>query len=66
LFTKYGKLEEAKLPKDKEGKFKGYAFITYSMPEEAMRAFAELDNKVIFGRILHLRPSYEQKVVEKI
>ena len=42
-----------------DGKTKGFAFVTYSLPEEAMRAFSETDNKVIFGRILHVKPAVE-------
>ncbi len=46
------------MPKDKTGTFRGFAFVQYDKSEEALRAFSELDNKVQFGRILHIRPSY--------
>lgn len=59
VFSPYGTVTELKMPKNKEGKFTGFVFITYEIEEEAMRAFSELDNKVIFGRILHVRPAYE-------
>jgi len=29
------------------------------LPEEAMRAFAELNNCIVMGRILHVRPAFE-------
>ena len=35
------------MPKDKEGKYRGFAYITYSNSEEAIRAFAELDNQIV-------------------
>lgn len=44
--------------KSKGGVFKGFCLISYKLSEEAMRAFAELDNKVVFGRILHIRPAF--------
>jgi RNA recognition motif-containing protein len=59
VFSPYGSITELKMPKNKEGKFTGFVFVTYEIEEEAMRAFCELDNKVIFGRILHVRPAYE-------
>ncbi len=52
------------MPKDKTGTFRGFAFVSYDKSEEALRAFAELDNKVAFGRILHIRPSYADNKVE--
>jgi multiple RNA-binding domain-containing protein 1 len=30
------------------------------LAEEAMRAFAELNNKIVMGRILHVRPAFEE------
>jgi RNA recognition motif-containing protein len=35
------------------------AYIGYETPEEAIRAFGELDNKIMLGRYLHIRPAYE-------
>lgn len=58
VFEKFGKITELKLPKDRDGKFKGYAYVAYDSEAQALHAFAELDNKIIMGRILHLRPSY--------
>ena len=58
-FEKYGTITKIKLPVEYDGKTKGFAFITYELPGEAMRAFHELDNKVMFGRILHIKPAIE-------
>ena len=64
IFHKYGTITEIKMPKDKEGKFKGFAYISYGNETEALRAFSDLDNKIIMGRILHVRPAFvdESKV----
>ena len=35
-----------KLPRDLEGKLRGMVLVTYSSSEEAIRAFAELDNRI--------------------
>lgn len=52
-------MKKIKLPLEYDGKTKGFAFVTYDLPEEALRAFHELDNQVMFGRILHLKPAVE-------
>jgi len=54
------------LPKDKENNFKGFCFVTFSTAEEAMHCFSELDNKIVFGRILHLKPAFENAVLKQI
>lgn len=59
-FRKYGKVAELKMPKGKGGVFRGFAYVTYSSSGESMRAFSELDNKILFGRILHIRPSFKE------
>jgi len=46
------------MPKGKGGQFKGFAYISYENSEEAIRAFGELDNKIVFGRYLHIRPAF--------
>ena len=51
IFSKYGEVTSIKMPKDKAGKFKGFAYVSYSNNEEAIRAFGELDNKIIYVRI---------------
>lgn len=49
-----------KLPKGRGGTLTGFCFITFALAEEAMRAYSELDNKIIMGRILHVRPAFEE------
>ena len=69
IFVKYGKITELKLPKDRDGKFKGFVYVAYENESQALHAFSELDNKIVMGRILHLRPAYvdqNKKVSEAI
>ena len=66
VFLKYGKITELKLPKGKEGKFKGFAYVAYENESQALHAFADLDNKIVMGRILHVRPAYADDQNKKI
>ncbi|NWV42008.1 RBM19 protein, partial [Grantiella picta] len=62
IFSKYGPLSEIHFPIDKLTKRpKGFAFITYMMPEHAVKALAELDGQVFQGRMMHLLPSTIKK-----
>ena len=57
LFEKYGPLTEVNLPVDRmTRRSKGFAFITFMMPEHAVQAFTELDGSSYQGRLLHLIP----------
>jgi multiple RNA-binding domain-containing protein 1 len=53
-FAKYGKVDSIKMPKGPGGVFKGYAYITYNQAEEAIRAFAEMDNKIVLVKNVKL------------
>ncbi|KAM9281828.1 putative RNA-binding protein 19 [Morus bassanus] len=65
IFSKYGPLSEIHFPIDKlTKKPKGFAFITYMIPEHAVKAYAEMDGQVFQGRMMHLLPSTIKK--EKI
>ncbi|CAG2241255.1 MRD1 [Mytilus edulis] len=59
LFSKFGPLTETHLPIDTlTKKLKGFAFITYMMPEHAVRAFTFLDGtSFMVRRMLHILPS---------
>ena len=57
LFSAFGPLAEVTLPVDRlTKKIKGFAFITYVMPENAVEAFGKLDGTSFQGRQLHLLP----------
>jgi len=58
LFSKYGPLTETTVPVDKNTrKYKGFAFVTFMMPEHAVAAFSGLDGSTFMGRLLHLIPA---------
>ncbi|KAM3610239.1 uncharacterized protein V6R79_001148 [Siganus canaliculatus] len=65
LFAKHGPLAEVLFPIDNlTKKPKGFAFITYMIPENAVMALSKLDGHIFQGRMLHLLPSTVKK--EKI
>lgn len=58
LFEKYGPLTEVLLPLDKTtSKPIGLGFVTFMLPEHAVKAFNELDKQIFQGRLLHIMPS---------
>jgi len=58
LFSKYGPLTETSVPVDRlTRKYKGFAFVTFMMPEHAVAAFSALDGSTFMGRLLHLIPA---------
>ncbi|KAM9392110.1 putative RNA-binding protein 19 isoform 2-T2 [Pholidichthys leucotaenia] len=62
LFIKHGPLAEVLFPIDSlTKKPKGFAFVTYMIPENAVTALAKLDGHVFQGRMLHLLPSTLKK-----
>ncbi|XP_023701219.1 probable RNA-binding protein 19 [Paramormyrops kingsleyae] len=62
IFTKYGPLSEIHFPIDSlTKKPKGFAFVTYMIPEDAVHALAEMDGHVFQGRMLHIMPSTMKK-----
>uniref|UniRef100_A0A8D3EA98 Probable RNA-binding protein 19 n=1 Tax=Scophthalmus maximus TaxID=52904 RepID=A0A8D3EA98_SCOMX len=62
LFSKHGPLSEVLFPIDNlTKKPKGFAFITYMIPENAVTALAKLDGHIFQGRMIHLLPSTVKK-----
>ncbi|XP_069475328.1 probable RNA-binding protein 19 isoform X2 [Ambystoma mexicanum] len=62
MFSKYGPLSEIHFPIDSlTKKPKGFAFITFMIPEHAVKAYAEVDGQVFQGRMLHILPSTIKK-----
>ncbi|XP_074526103.1 putative RNA-binding protein 19 [Halichoeres trimaculatus] len=62
LFSKHGPLSEVLFPIDNlTKKPKGFAFVTYMIPENAVTALAQLDGHIFQGRMLHLLPSTVKK-----
>merc|ERR1712168_1435901 len=62
LFQGFGPLVEVNVPIDKKSnKSTGFAFVTFMLPEHAMKAWQELDGKIFQGRILHIIPGRDKK-----
>ncbi|XP_045700155.1 probable RNA-binding protein 19 isoform X2 [Phyllostomus hastatus] len=62
LFSRFGPLSELHCPIDSlTKKPKGFAFVTFMIPEHAVRAYAEVDGQVFQGRMLHVLPSTIKK-----
>lgn len=58
LFGKFGPLTEATVPLDKvTGKPTGIAFVTFMLPEHAVKAYESLDGEIFLGRLLHILPA---------
>ncbi|XP_041979316.1 probable RNA-binding protein 19 [Aricia agestis] len=66
LFEKYGPLADVNMPIDPVLRQpKGFATVTYVMPEHAVKAFTELDGTAFCGRMLHLLPARTEKLEEE-
>lgn len=61
VFTQFltsGPLAEVHMPVDRETRrMKGFATVTFVMPEQAVAAYSKLDGTVFHGRMLHLLPA---------
>ena len=58
LFDKFGPLTEVTIPLDKTtNKPTGFAFVTFMLPEHAVRAFEAIDGEIFQGRLIHLLPA---------
>ncbi|CAK1580385.1 unnamed protein product [Parnassius mnemosyne] len=63
VFEKYGPLAEVNMPIDPILRQpKGFATITFVMPEHAVKAYSELDGTSFCGRMLHLLPARTEKL----
>jgi multiple RNA-binding domain-containing protein 1 len=58
LFEKYGSVTECITPRDPSGNSRGIAYISYDDPNDAIQSISKLDNKIAFGRILHIKPAF--------
>ncbi|KAF8241818.1 RNA-binding domain-containing protein [Wilcoxina mikolae CBS 423.85] len=58
LFSAYGELQEVHLPIDtKSQTSKGFVYVLYKTPSDAVEAYNELDRKEFQGRLLHIIPA---------
>lgn len=62
LFSKYGDLEEVHVAVDtRTGKSKGFAYIQFKNPDDALSAYKDLDKQIFQGRLLHVLPANPKK-----
>ncbi len=62
LFKPFGPLAEVHLPIDKVSRqVKGFGFVTFVIPENAVQAYTKLDGTSFQGRTLHLIPAKPAK-----
>ena len=62
LFQPYGELEEVHIALDpKTGSSKGFAYIQFKNPKDAIQAYIELDKQIFQGRLLHILPADKRK-----
>lgn len=63
LLSDYGTLTELLLPMDDiTNRPKGFAFVEYQMPENAVKVLSELDGTSFMGRLLHVIPGKEKLI----
>lgn len=62
LFSSYGELEEVHVALDtRTGESKGFAYVLFKSPEDAVNAYLELDKQIFQGRLLHILPADAKK-----
>ncbi|KAG0687232.1 Multiple RNA-binding domain-containing protein 1, partial [Pichia californica] len=62
LFQPFGALKEVHIAVDsRTGKSKGFAYIQYENPKDAVKAYIELDKQIFQGRLLHILPGQVKK-----
>ena len=67
LFGVFGPLTEVTTPLDKNtNKPTGLAFVTFMLPEHAVKAFNALDGQIFQGRLLHILPARQRQNKEEM
>ncbi|QPG72795.1 hypothetical protein FOA43_000097 [Brettanomyces nanus] len=62
IFSKYGELEEVHVAVDsRNGSSKGFAYVQFKDPDNAIQAYEELDGSIFQGRLLHIIPAKPKK-----
>ncbi|KAJ3220780.1 hypothetical protein HK099_004023 [Clydaea vesicula] len=65
LFSVYGPVAEVHIPIDKLTKnSKGYGFVLFLIPENAVKAYSALDGSIFQGRLLKIIPAREKVLPE--
>lgn len=67
LFKKYGQMSEIHIPIDRDTRrSKGFAYVLFMNPADAVRAFSALDGTVFQGRLLHILPAKVDKKKQRL
>ncbi|AET39491.1 RNA-binding ribosome biosynthesis protein MRD1 Ecym_4446 [Eremothecium cymbalariae DBVPG len=62
LFAPYGEIEEIHIAVDtRTGQSKGFAYVLFKNPDDAVNAYIELDKQIFQGRLLHILPADPKK-----
>lgn len=62
LFEEYGDLEEVHIAIDtRTGKSKGFVYVQFKRPSDALEAYKRLDKQIFQGRLLHILPAAAKK-----
>jgi RNA recognition motif-containing protein len=57
VFGKYGRIVEARVPRNERGRSKGFGFVQFETEEEAQKAVEGMDNQELDGRTLRVNIS---------
>ncbi|RYP61646.1 hypothetical protein DL770_009754 [Monosporascus sp. CRB-9-2] len=63
-FEQYGSLEEVHVPTGTEGNNKGFAFVSFTYADAAVKAFRSADGHPFQGRLLHALPAAAKRQQE--
>ncbi|EJD02338.1 polyadenylate binding protein [Fomitiporia mediterranea MF3/22] len=61
-FEPFGTITSCKIMRDEKGTSKGFGFVCYSSPEEATKAVAEMNNKMLGSKPLYVSPAQRREV----
>ncbi len=61
IFHRFGTISELSIPLNYQGISRGYAYITYTIPENAVEARVTLNKSIVRGRIMHILPGVVKK-----
>ncbi|KAK9270509.1 hypothetical protein L1049_026090 [Liquidambar formosana] len=61
LFSEFGTITSCKVMRDPSGFSRGSGFVAFSTPEEASRALAEMNGKMVIGKPLYVAPAQRKE-----
>lgn len=65
VFEKYGSIVEINVPIDSiTRRVKGFGTVTFLMPEDAVRAYSELNGTLFHGRMFHILPGKANEIAD--